>query len=289
MRWLILGVTILISDGGTARSQVRTASDERKLSVEFPPTRVSRPGEPSGPAEGRGRVRSSTVRNTAAPADEPPDLSKVDRRIAKEPKYTSKSPLYGLYAFGPGAATRVWAVLDRSREDREGYDVLYFDRNADGDLTGPDERLEGDGSFRIGDLKDPATGDVHTNVRISRRADGSVFLHMTWRGKEPIAGGYAEEAGPYCQFADSPAGAPILWPGAEGPLAFQRWIFDRRFPIGGEGDARVFLGHRGAGPNTFCAVTQEFLPPGVPVLVTLIYTDGAGKERRSQDELRERC
>ena len=36
-------------------------------------------------------------------------------------------------------------------------------------------------------------------------------------------------------------------------------------------------------------MTQEFLPPDIPVLVTLIYKDGAGKERRSQNELRERC
>ena len=51
----------------------------------------------------------------------------------------------------------------------------------------------------------------------------------------------------------------------------------------------VFLGHPGVGPNTFCAVTQEFLPPGVPVLATLIYKDGEGKERRCQSQLRERC
>jgi hypothetical protein len=226
---------------------------------------------------------------TAVPADEPPDLSRVDRRIVKEPKYVSKSPLYGLFAFGPGARTRVWAVLDRSAESPAEYDILYFDRNADGDLTGPDERFEGHGSFPIGTFKDPATGDVHQNLSISRRGDGSVFLHMNWRGKEPIAGGYAEESGPYCRFADGPAAAPILWPGAEGPLAFQRWIFDKQFPIGGQGDARVFLGHRGDGPNTFCAVTQNFLPPEVPVRVTLIYHDGAGQERRSRDELRERC
>jgi hypothetical protein len=102
-------------------------------------------------------------------------------------------------------------------------------------------------------------------------------------------GGYAEEAGPYCRFGASPAEAPVLRPGADGPLAFQRWTFEKRFPIGGEGDARVFLGHPGVGANTFCAVTQEFRPPGVPVLATLIYKDGEGKERRSRNELRERC
>ena len=64
-----------------------------------------------------------------------PDLSKVDRRIKKEPAYTAEQPLYALYVFGPQADTRVWAVLDKSRPDAPHYDVLYFDRNADGDLT----------------------------------------------------------------------------------------------------------------------------------------------------------
>src|SRR5436853_352704 len=72
-----------------------------------------------------------------------PDLGKVDRRIAREPKYVCKQPLYGLYLFGPEARTRVWAVLDKSRADATVYDVLYFDRNANGDLTEPEDRIVG--------------------------------------------------------------------------------------------------------------------------------------------------
>jgi hypothetical protein len=222
-------------------------------------------------------------------ADQPPDLAKVDRRIVKEPKYSAKQPLYGLYVFGPRAATRVWAVLDKSAEDVDQYDILYFDLNADGDLTAPDERFTGAGEFKVGTFTDPATGDVHKNLALNRRTDGSVFLKMLWKGEQPITGGYAEDVGPYCQFAASPADAPVLWPGAEGPLGFQRWIFDKQFVIGKEGDARVFLGHPGYGVNTFCAVTQEFLAPEVPVLATLIYNDTEGKERRALHKLRERC
>src|SRR5213592_3441576 len=79
---------------------------------------------------------------TPAPAADPPDLSKVDRRILREPAYKAKQPLYALYVFGPQAKTRVWAVLDKSKPDAPEYDVLYFDRNADGDLTASDERIE---------------------------------------------------------------------------------------------------------------------------------------------------
>jgi hypothetical protein len=61
------------------------------------------------------------------------DLAKIDRTIAKEPKYASQ-PCYALLVFGPDAARKVWLVLDG--------EVLYVDRNGNGDLTEPGERLE---------------------------------------------------------------------------------------------------------------------------------------------------
>jgi len=61
------------------------------------------------------------------------DLSKVYRTIVKEPTYTSR-PYYALVAFGPEAAKRVWLVLDG--------EVLYVDRNSNGDLTEAEERVE---------------------------------------------------------------------------------------------------------------------------------------------------
>src|SRR6478672_4587729 len=76
-----------------------------------------------------------------AAAADLPDLAKIDRSIRKEPKYTAKRPLYGLAVFGPKAEARVWMVLDKSKPDAEDYDVLHVDLNADGDLTGPGERL----------------------------------------------------------------------------------------------------------------------------------------------------
>jgi hypothetical protein len=231
----------------------------------------------------------------SAPAAGTPDLDAIQRRIAKEPKYNAEQPLYGLYVFGPEAKTRVWAVLDKSKPDAEDYDVLYFDRNADGDLTGTDERIVGKSEggevvFDVGTFTDPATGDKHTNLSISRRTgEGeAVFLRMQWKGKQRVMGGYAEQPGPYTVFAKSPEKAPILRPGADGPFGFQRWMWDK-LPIGGEDDVRVFLGHPGHGRNTFCALPEDFLPKKVPVLATLVYTDKDGKERRAQSELRERC
>jgi hypothetical protein len=231
-----------------------------------------------------------------ASAADAPDLSQIDRRIAKEPPYVCKQPLYGLYVFGPEARTRVWAVLDKSRADAAEYDVLYFDRNANGDLTESAKRIvgtagEGRGlTFRIGSFTDPATGDTHTDLQLTRDAgrEGMVFLTMKWRGKHSLAGGYAEQPGPYTQFGTTPQKAPVLWPGGEGPLSFQRWTCDK-LTIGAADDFRVFLGHQGHGRNTFMGLSQDFLPKDVKVLATVIYTDRDGKERRVRSELQDRC
>jgi hypothetical protein len=232
----------------------------------------------------------------AAIAGESPDLSKIDRRIKKEPHYTSKKPLYGVYVFGSEAKTRVWAVLDISADDMDQYDVLYFDRDANGDVTDPGERIEGmveQGSvtFDIGEFKDPCTDEVHTGVTLNRRAgdDGSVFLRMQWQDKEPMMGGYAEQSGPYTRFAATASKAPILWFDGSGLFSFQTWGWNRDLAIGSSADMRVFLGHQGLGDNTFCAVSQNFLPNNVPVLATLLYTDSEGQERSEATQFHERC
>lgn len=61
-----------------------------------------------------------------------PDLSKIDRTIAKEPAYQGK-PKYCLVVYGPEAKTRVWLVVDG--------DTLYADCKGDGDLTAEGNRF----------------------------------------------------------------------------------------------------------------------------------------------------
>jgi hypothetical protein len=231
-------------------------------------------------------------------AAQPPDLSKIDRHLKRQPAYVAKEPLYGLYVFGPAAKTHAWAVLDKSAADNDQYDVLYFDRDADGDLTEHGERVVGeigtrerDVKFSIGDFTDPNSDDVHSALVLTRRAskDGSVMLKLNWQGREPMRGGYAEDAGPYTQFATTIAKAPILWFDANGQFSFQRWIWQKDLMIGGDTDVPVFLGHQGLGKNTFCAVSQAFLPGRVAVLATLIYTDDQGREQRQLNHFLERC
>src|SRR5262249_3478620 len=77
----------------------------------------------------------SGIRPSAAPPVHP-----VQRDSAwdltppvKEPAYRQE-PRYTLLVFGPQREQRVWMVLDGA--------TLYVDRNGNGDLTEPDERLE---------------------------------------------------------------------------------------------------------------------------------------------------
>jgi len=58
---------------------------------------------------------------------------KIDRTLKKEPAYKTKDPKYGLLVFGREGKDRVWLVRDG--------DTLYVDRNGNGDLTEPGEKV----------------------------------------------------------------------------------------------------------------------------------------------------
>lgn len=229
-----------------------------------------------------------------ATAADLPDLTKTDRTIRKEPAYTAKQPLYGLSVYGPKADTRVWMVLDKSKPDADGYDVLHIDLNADGDLTGAGERIAAkeEGVFQLKELKDPATGVKHPDfhVHLSKDKAPTVMLGMKWRGEFNFGGGYPEEpdGGGYMRFAAKPADAPVIWVNGDAPFRFQRW-YGGKLRVGDADDFKVFLGQPGVGRSSFCAFKQHFLPEGEWVKATLIYRDGMGKEKRQVCELKERC
>jgi hypothetical protein len=101
----------------------------------------------------------------------PVDWSKIDRRIAKEPGYQTKTPKYCLIVFGPEAKQHVWLVLDG--------DTLYIDKNGNGDLTDEGERVKApvfkpsihpahtqDRSIAVGDIT--IGGLTHTDLTVSQ-------------------------------------------------------------------------------------------------------------------------
>ena len=234
----------------------------------------------------------------ANPEITPIDFAQVDRTIGKLPQLGDDAR-YGLYLFGSGGETRVWAVLDRSSADQP-YDVLYLDRNGDGDLTGADEKLLGrprqgrtagpdaDHEFVIGDFRPPGGDATHQDFRITWTKASGVRFRMLWRGEKVTFGGYGPSREVYAPFGATPAKAPIFVPGYDRPLEFERWMAT---PLqrGGETDVRIFVGQRGDRTGAFSAVDDEFLPAGELLVATLRYRSSDGDERRARFELRQRC
>lgn len=212
----------------------------------------------------------------------PIDFAKVDRTIRKLPEL--KSPLYCLFLFGPDGETRVWAVLDSSAEAAKSRvrDILYLDRNADGDLTGGDERIAANpkcGMFDIPDFREPGTDVVHTGFGMTCSGD-LVSYHIRWAGETAITGS--------CAFAASPREAPIFVPGTERPFDFA-WAGET-LKRGKENDVRIRIGSRGDRDAAFSWLMDEkFLPEGERVLVQLVCKDAAGAERKLTADLKERA
>jgi hypothetical protein len=139
-----------------------------------------------------------------------PDLTKIDRTIAAGPSYKSK-PSYCLLVFGPQAKTRVWLVRDR--------EILYVDRNGNGDLTENGERFVGAKSqdsihWRIGDIVEADGKTRHTDLRIRFRRGSFLIGLRTADGLHQAVG---NEIG-RLRFADRAQDAPIVH--LAGPLTF---------------------------------------------------------------------
>ena len=205
------------------------------------------------------------------------DLTKIDRTIAKEPAYQTKAPKYCLLVFGPEAKLRAWLVLDGN--------VLYVDRNGDGDLTGAAKRVELNamrnvfpvGALNIGDgknqyaiglvrVKDKGRVEIYLNRKADlaqrKKNDATTLMEMagltdisfrSWMNRDHI-----EEHD--FRFADRAQDAPIVH--FDGPLTlkpidgkqeFVRGNTPTRFP--------VMVGTPGLGKGTF---TQLLFLPADP-------------------------
>lgn len=136
------------------------------------------------------------------------DWDKIARTVAREPIYQSKSPQYCLLVFGPDAKTRVWLVLDG--------EVLFVDRNGNGDLTEDGERVAGKSDN--GDL----LFDVGTIVGVDGQRNYSLSRLTIRRDKEKRYGiqsgflGTGDDQGMpqrlvgFTPFADEPQDAVVV-------------------------------------------------------------------------------
>jgi hypothetical protein len=189
------------------------------------------------------------------------DLTKIDRTISKEPVYKSQ-PEYCLLVFGPEAKTRVWLVRDQ--------DVLYVDRNGNGDLTEKGEGQAGTKDqegikWHIGDIVEADGRTRHTDLRVRFRR-GSFALSL--RTAEGIHQEVGNEMG-RLRFAARAQDAPIVH--LAGPLTFLL-PEDREkrleFIPGTELHFIALLGTPGLGDGAAAySHTQEFNKPGAVKLV----------------------
>lgn len=62
------------------------------------------------------------------------DLDHLEPRIVNAPAISKTGARFALLAFGPEGKIKAWLILDG--------EAAYFDRNGNGDLTEPDERVE---------------------------------------------------------------------------------------------------------------------------------------------------
>jgi hypothetical protein len=226
----------------------------------------------------------------AAAAHPTPDLSKIERRIGKEPAYQEK-PGYLLLVFGPQAKHKVWLVLDGK--------MLYVDRHATGDLSQPECRVMEeadqyhDGLFKAGNLTlgGQRYGDLQVVVYSAKRGVGSGLDEMPMfkeflaaqpegklftvsvevpfekpfpdlrdggpvKGTRHFAGQY--DATGILQFAARPQDASIIHFG--GP-----WTFapdgQQKLVRGRNEDLALKLGTPGRGPGTFACICYDNLIP----------------------------
>jgi hypothetical protein len=244
------------------------------------------------------------------------DLTNIERRIEREPAYRSK-PEYCLLVLGPEAKTRVWLVQDG--------DTLYVDRNGNGDLTEPGEKVaaensedaaEGVYTFQAGDLPDGArlhksltlyvrkidhlaerVADVEALLKKSPNARGySLYLAVEMSGRKGAAiGGRVQQCTSYVnvngilQFSDRPQDAPILHFG--GP--WQVTLFGKhQLTIDREADVVLGVGSPGVGPGAFTWIDYEnVIPTDKYPTVEIVYPPKQpdNPPRREHYELKQRC
>jgi len=230
------------------------------------------------------------------------DLTKIDRTIANEPAYKNK-PKYCLLVFGPEAKTKVWLVLDG--------DVLYVDRNGNGDLTEPGERVEAKSegsdeskyhSYLAETIQDGKL--THRNLRITSlpsnwnkpdlmSLDFWVDLEMPGRKGSRVGGRVAHTAGGdssgYLKFADKPDEAPIIHFG--GPLQMTVVDDKQKLRIGRNDELRLGIGTPGLGIGSFAFIGEgEVIPERIYPHVKITFPSKNGQPPiKEHYELKERC
>jgi hypothetical protein len=245
------------------------------------------------------------------------DLKRIERRIVREPAYQAK-PKYCLLVFGPEAKTRVWLVQDG--------DTLYVDRNGNGDLTEPGEKVrarkgdedqnqEGVFYFEAGDIPDGK--QTHKGLTLSvSKLDHLASLDSrvkAFLGRNPSARGYrltidvampgwkgaglggrvehivaATDVHGILQPAERPEDAPIIHLGGPWQITFYS---PHQLTIGREEDLVLSVGTPGLGAGTTAYIGyQGVIPENAYPTATITYPARQGQSpQKERYQMKQRC
>lgn len=204
------------------------------------------------------------------------DLGKIDRTIKKEPVYQGK-PRYCLLVLGPQANRRIWVVRDG--------DVLYVDRNGNGDLTDEGERIQGKHSVvtrgevdrqRTEFVVEGITGARGEKLGFTyeyyqdRTAGDFLFLYEDLR-IEPIqlTGKRVQGVTGEFDFSEKREQCPVYH--FQGPLTFMR-VGQKQFVRGEESeDLVVRIGTPGFGKDSFAKIETDCVPKDVHPQAEIVF------------------
>ncbi len=204
------------------------------------------------------------------------DLSKVDRRIAKEPTYKTKTPTYCLLVFGAEAETRVWLVLDG--------DQLYVDRNANGDMTEDGEAVAGkDGKFDAVTIT--AKDGVASGTRVEVQRAGELTFVYCHINTDSWQRAVVDKTG-NLQFADSRQAAPVIH--FNGPLTIAP-RFEQRFDRNAATDLDVMVGTPGLGTGTFARLDNNQVAANLHPVAEIVFPIGGKETEKLRVVLNQRC
>jgi len=165
-----------------------------------------------------------------------------------------------LLVFGKEAKTRIWMVWDGKS--------LHVDRNGNGDLTDPGERISAASGmyYHVNRLVE-RDGTVHQNLQLFGRGDGTFTLQLGEEGARAQYVGMGLMTRP--TWGNRPANAPIIH--FNGPMTLERYgpVYNLpRMTVNGSNSRRyklrLLLGTPGLGTGTFASydeVCSENLGP----------------------------
>jgi len=204
------------------------------------------------------------------------DLGKIDRTIKKEPAYQGK-PAYCLVVFGAEAQNRVWLVRDGN--------ILYVDRNGNGDLTDAGERIQGKrGTVTRSEAPRPRTEFLVEGITGARGEKlGLVYEHYQDRtlgdflflyedfqiGPIQLMGKRIQGVTGEFDFSEKREQCPVYH--FQGPLTFLR-VGQEKFVRGEETeDLIVRIGTPGFGKDSFAKIETDCVPKDVHPKAEIVF------------------